>query len=177
MQGGVAVRIQPLLECDWSGAETVVDVGGGNGSLLRALLSAQPHLRGVLFDQPHVVAAATPGERCTAVGGSFFEAVPEGDVHVQMQILHDWNDEDATRILRVCRAAVPGHGRLRIVDLVVPDEISDEPSTLIDLQMLVLLGGRERTLTQWRDLLAAGGFELAGVTTGPRSSVLEALPA
>jgi hypothetical protein len=91
-------------------------------------------------------------------------------------ILHDWNDEDAVRILRSCRRSIPNHGRLLVLELVAPEESHPHPAWLIDLIMLVMNGGRERTAGQWRELLATGGFRLCGVTQSPRSSLLEAEP-
>jgi hypothetical protein len=149
------------------------------------LLAANPHLEGTLFDLPHVVAAAQAeiesdglAGRCRTVAGSFFERIPDGaDVYFLAQILHDWHDDDALRILQCIRRAIPDEGRLLLVELVVPDDDLPHPSKLLDLQMLVLLGGRERTLDEWRGLLAGGGFELSGVSEGRRSNVLEARPA
>jgi hypothetical protein len=184
MSGGSSNRTPPVLARDWAGVRAVVDVGGGNGSVLRALLAQEPGLVGTLFDLPHVVEAAAAvieadglASRCRTVGGSFFEAIPTGaDVYLLAQILHDWSDDDALRILTRVHEAMPAHGRLLVVELIVPD--GDEPhlSKLLDLQMLVLLGGRERTLGDWRHLLAGGGFELGDISHGPRSSVIEARP-
>ncbi|MDX6548230.1 MAG: hypothetical protein QOG33_1780 [Gaiellales bacterium] len=184
MAGGAAARLPPLLARDWSPVGTVVDVGGGNGSILRALLTANSHLRGTLFDLPHVVEAAGSAidaqglsDRCGTVAGSFFEHVPGGgDVYLLAQILHDWDDDDALRILSSVRAAIPPTGLLLVVELIVPDDDRPHPSKLLDLQMLVLLGGRERTLEQWRQLLRASGFALGDISEGARSCVLEARP-
>jgi hypothetical protein len=184
MEGGSAARIPPLLERDWQGVGTVVDVGGGNGAVLRALLEANGHLRGVVFDLPNVAASAQRdigeaglGERCAAVGGSFFdEAPPGGDVYLLAQILHDWSDDDAARILTRVREAMRDDAVLLVLELIVPEDDRPHPSKLVDLQMLVLLGGRERTRTQWAELLRRGGFELAAVTDGARASVIEARP-
>ena len=184
MAGGAAARIPPLLAHDWSQVGRVVDVGGGNGTILRALLADNPHLHGTLFDLPHVATAAASGiaddglaDRCQIVPGSFFDRVPrDGDVYLLLQILHDWDDQDALRILHSVRAAIPAHGVLLLVELIVPDHDRPHPAKLLDLQMLVLLGGRERTLEEWRALLAAAGFVLGEITQGPRSSVIEALP-
>lgn len=175
--GLVRARLRPLVERSWAGVGHVVDVGGGNGMLLSALLAANPGLRGTVFDRPGVVPAEEPG-RCRFVGGDFFTAVPPGgDVYVLAQILHDWDDERATRILRRCRAAMSGEARLLVLEQVVPEDGGPHPAHLLDLHMLVLLGGRERTEGDWRRLLAAGGFAVREVTHGERSSVLEAVPA
>jgi hypothetical protein len=185
MGGGAAARAAAALQHDWSSASVVADIGGGNGSLLSAVLDTQPHLRGVVFDLPHVVAEARPlieaaglGERCETVGGDFFaDVLPSADVHILAQILHDWDDERAVAILRNCRGSIAEDGRLLVVEQVLPE--GDEPSyaKLLDLIMLVLLGGKERTESEWRALLEQGGFELLGTATGPATSLIEAAPA
>ncbi len=187
MTGRSAAEIAAVLAAyDFSGAGTVVDVGGGQGALLAAVLEADPRARGVLFDRPHVVAAArarlaTAGlvpARCHLVEGDFFGAVPPGgDLYVLKRIIHDWDDGRARSILRNCRAAVPEAGRLLLVELVVPP--GDEPSDakLLDLLMLVYAGGRERTEAEYRDLLASAGFGLTRVVpTASCVSVVEAVP-
>ncbi|UUV29038.1 acetylserotonin O-methyltransferase [Amycolatopsis roodepoortensis] len=173
--GLVTLRMLPLHEWDWSGVGSVVDVGGGNGTLVDGLLARHPRLRGTVFDQPHVVGPTTTSGRRRAIGGDFFERVPPGgDVYVLAQILHDWDDADATRILRrVAEAMTPG-SRLLILEQVVPDGAEPHPAKLLDLHMLVLLGGRERTETHWRELLGGAGFEICRVTGSSRSSLIEA---
>jgi hypothetical protein len=154
-----------LAAYDFGRFATVVDVGGGRGAFLGAVLEANPAMRGTLFDQPQVVAGAVVGERCEVVGGSFFEAVPEGaDAYLLKAVLHDWEDDDALAILARCRAAIPGHGALLVVerDLGGPNEDAD--AKLADLNMLVGPGGRERTRDEFAALFAAGGFELVGAT-------------
>ena len=161
--------------CDFSGLGTIIDVGGGHGSLLAALLRANPGLRGVLFDQPHAVAkarhqleAAGLGGRCDSIAGDFFVSVPAGgDAYILKRVIHDWDDERAAAILRNCHRAMPGHGRLLVIELVLPP--GNEPSLgkLFDLLMLVDLGGRERTEADYRTLLAGAGFELTAVTPTP----------
>ena len=158
---------------------TVVDIGGGRGAFLGAVLEANPAMRGILFDQPHVVEGALVGERCQIVGGSFFDAVPEGaDAYMLKAILHDWEDDDALRILARCRAAIPAHGVLLVVerDLGAPNEDAD--AKLSDLNMLVGTGGRERTRDEFAALFAAGGFALQSATPSAIGlSVFEAHPA
>ena len=185
MAGGAGARATAALEHDWAGHATVADIGGGDGSLLRVLLAAHPHLRGVVFDLPHVAAeaerafaAAGLGGRATAVGGDFFaDAVPPADVHVLAQILHDWDDDRAIAILRGSRAALAGHGRLLVIELIVPD--GDDPSFAkeLDLLILTLVGGRERSEPEWRALLRAGGFDLVSITPVAGTNLLEAVPA
>jgi hypothetical protein len=168
-----------LAAYDFGRFATVVDVGGGRGAFLGAVLEANPAMRGTLFDQPQVVAGAVVGERCEVVGGSFFEAVPEGaDAYLLKAVLHDWEDDDALRILARCRAAIPAHGALLVVerDLGAPNEDAD--AKLSDLNMLVGTGGRERTRDEFAALFAAGGFALQSTTpTAIGLSVFEAHPA
>jgi hypothetical protein len=170
-----------LLEAyDFGPLASVVDVGGGHGALLAALLSAHPRMRGVLLDLPHVVAgAAVDAARCEVVGGSFFDAVPAGaDAYVLKAILHDWEDDDAARILRACRGAAPAHATLLVIerDLGAPNENPD--AKFSDLNMMVGPGGRERTYDEFATLFAAGGFALRrAVPTGMGLSVFEGGPA
>jgi hypothetical protein len=167
-----------LAAYDFGRFATVVDVGGGRGAFLNAILEAHPGMRGVLFDQPHVVDGAVVGERCQVVAGSFFEAVPEGaDAYVLKAILHDWEDEDAVRILRRCRAAIAPGGAVLVVerDLGGPNEHAD--AKLSDLNMMVGVGGRERTGPQFAALFSAAGFAPAGTTsTAIGLSVFEGRP-
>jgi SAM-dependent methyltransferase len=178
MAGGKDMLAELLAADEWRGDETVVDVGGGNGALLVGLLERLPGLRGVVFDLPHVVPeaeerirAAGLDARCEAVGGSFFDGVPEGDVYVLSHILHGWEHEPALRILRAVRSAIREGGRVLVVDGVVAPP--NEPgSKLMDLLMLTI-GGRERTKDEWRELIAGGGFELAGIRAAPFGSILD----
>ena len=170
---------------DFSPFGTVVDVGGGQGALLASILQRHPHTRGVLFDQPHVAAearehltAAGVADRCTAVGGDFFTEVPAGgDAYVLSQIVHDWDDERCTAILRQCRRVMPAHGRLLIIELVLPP--GDEPffGKWLDLHMLAIPGGRERTAEEYGTLLRTADLALTRVVpTPPGPSVVEAVP-
>jgi hypothetical protein len=160
MAQGSDTRMERLETIDWRDGETVVDVGGGNGSLLAELLKVRPGLHGIVFDLPETVRDESLfGERLEFVEGSFFERVPEGDVYLLGTILHDWDDESATKILRTIRAAAPEHARLVILDAVVPDGNEPFGPKWLDLLMLTLFAGRERDEDQWRELLADGGFE------------------
>ena len=167
-----------LAAYDFGRFATVVDVGGGRGAFLNAILDAYPGMRGVLFDQPHVVDGAVVGERCEVVAGSFFEAVPEGaDAYVLKAILHDWEDEAAVRILRRCRAAIAPGGTVLVVerDLGGPNEHAD--AKLSDLNMMVGVGGRERSGAQFAALVSAAGCAPAGTTpTAIGLSVFEGRP-
>ena len=168
----------------FSGSSLVVDVGGGQGTLLAAILAANPHLRGILFDLPPVIASAAPlreaagvGDRWQTIAGDFFEAVPRGgDVYIVAHILHDWDDERGRTILQNCRAAMARTGRILIVDMVLPPGNAPSDSKLADLHMLVLFRGRERTEAEFRDLLASADLTLTRViatTSGP--SIVEAV--
>lgn len=164
----------------------VVDVGGGHGAMLAAILAAHPRMRGVLFDQPHVVAgaeavlrAAGVAERCEVAAGSFFEAVSGGgDAYLLKAILHDWDDAASAAILKTCRRAMRPETRLLVLERVVapPNEVPE--AKFSDLNMLVVPGGRERTREEFAALFAAAGFRLeAVVPTGTRLCVIEGAPA
>jgi hypothetical protein len=168
--------IQSLIDAyDFGRFGTIVDVGGGNGTLLRALLAEHPQLNGVLFDQPHVVAGVELGERGRVVAGSFFESVPEGgDAYLLKWIIHDWEDEEAVAILRTVRAQ---GGTLLLVERVVEPPNEGPETKLGDLNMLVGPGGQERTLEELRSLLETAGYELSGDTpTASGMHVLEGAP-
>lgn len=162
---------------------SLVDVGGGAGLQLAALLRAAPDLRGVLLDLPSVVAQAPAvlgsrgvADRCEIVAGSFFDAIPSGaDAYLLRTVLHDWSDEEASRILeRVAQAAAPGT-TLLVAEVVLPDGNAPHPGRFIDMHMMVVLGGRERSETAWRDLLAGAGFAMTAVgPAGGPISLIEA---
>lgn len=158
---------------DFSRARTVVDVGGGNGALLAGILRANPHLRGVLVDLPaglhgaeETMRAAGVGDRVEVVEASFFESVPAGhDLYLLKSIVHDWDDEPATKILATCRRAMGASSRLLVVDRVVPEPVNpdgrDVGTVMSDLHMMVVLGGRERTNSELAAMFANVGLELA----------------
>jgi SAM-dependent methyltransferase len=174
MEQGKVGRVERLDAVEWRGNETVVDVGGGNGSLLAELLRRQPGLRGIVFDLPETVRdEAALGDRISFVAGDFFERVPQGDVYVLCTILHDWNDEHAARILRTIRASAPEGSRLLILDAVVPDGNEPNGAKWLDLLMLTVFAGKERNEAQWRELLAAGDFEPVRF----HEALIEAVPA
>jgi len=174
MQQGMEPRVERLAALDWREGETVVDVGGGNGSTLALLLRLRPELRGIVFDLPETVRDEEAlGERIEFVEGSFFERVPEGDAYILSGILHDWNDEQAAAILRTIHTAAPPDARLLIVDGVVESGNEPDGTKWLDLLMLALLDGRERDEPQWRELLAAGGFEPIDI----RDGLIQAVPA
>lgn len=174
-----------VAACDFANAETIVDVGGGRGSLIAAVLAAQPALRGVLFDLSHMIEMAEPlislagiASRCKLVAGDFFKAIPKGgDIYILKKVIHDWGDDASISILKNCRAAISEHGRLLMIEWVVPSGNEASYAKLIDLLMLVYAGGRERTETEHRDLLVASGFRLNRVIpTLSGVSIVEALP-
>jgi hypothetical protein len=173
MEQGKERRVERLAALDWRDDETVVDVGGGNGSLLVELLGRHPGLRGIVLDLPETNRDETAlGERITFVAGSFFDTVPQGDVYVLSTILHDWDDEHAAAILQTIRAAAPAHARLLVIDSVVPAGNEPDGAKWLDLLMLALADGRERDEDQWRALLAAGGFRPERINDG----LIEAVP-
>ena len=159
---------------DFSRMRTVVDVGAGRGRLLSTILERYPHLRGILFDRPHViedarqiVTEAGVADRCELVGGSFFETVPEGgDVYILRNIIHDWEDDQAVAILTNCRRAMADGARLLLVERYIADDPREAlPVLHADLEMLVNVGGRERTTDEYATLLARSGFRLAQTTS------------
>jgi O-methyltransferase domain len=169
-----------LLEAhDWGRYGMVVDVAGGHGALLVAILDAHPSLRGVLFDQAHVVEGAERHDRLSAVAGSFFESVPEGgDAYVLKAIVHDWEDEEGAAILRVVRCAMRDDAALLVIERVLGHPNEDRDGVYSDLNMLVMPGGRERTHDEFDALLGSAGFRLVGATPTPSGwNVIEAAPA
>jgi SAM-dependent methyltransferase len=168
---------------DFSAVRTVADIGGAHGVLLAAVLRANPAARGILFDLPHVIATAGEvlageglADRCELVSGDFFAEVPAGaDLHLLKQIVHDWNDEQATQLLRNCHRALPPAGKVLLVEMVIPPDNRPSPAQAMDLNMLVILGGRERTEDEYRRLLGDAGFRLERVIpTHSPFSVIEA---
>lgn len=153
---------------DFTSFRTIVDVGGGRGALTLGLLAVNSHLRGVVFDQPSVAAAAATAiqaagltERCKAIGGDFFVAAPAGgDAYLLKLILHDWDDARCVTVLRACREVMPAHGRLLVIELLIPPGNAQSYAKSQDVNMLVLMGGRERSEDEYRTLFAAAGFEL-----------------
>jgi O-methyltransferase/IclR-like helix-turn-helix domain-containing protein len=166
MAGGKEDSAEQLAELDWRPDETVIDIGGGNGALLRELTRLRPELRGIVFDLPETVRdEADFGDRIAFVAGSFFESVPAGDAYVLSRILHDWSDERAGAILRTIRDAARPGARLLLIENVVADGNEPDGSKWLDLLMLVL-GGRERTEEEWRALLDGAGFVAHDVEDG-----------
>jgi hypothetical protein len=168
---------------DFAHVRTLVDVGGGNGAELAAMLQRHQHLRGVLFELPAVIERGAPalaalGERCEFVGGDFFESLPAGgDAYLLSRVIHDWDDDGALRILRNCRRAMGTQARLLLVETVIPTDSQPHPAKMVDISMLVLTGGMERTEEQYAELLDRAGFRLTCVVPTPSAvSVIEAVP-
>jgi SAM-dependent methyltransferase len=173
-----------LAAYDFGRFGTVVDVGGGRGTLLAAILEAHPDVRGVLFDLPATADEARPAiaarglaGRCTCVGGSFFEGVPAGDCILLSAIISDWDDAKSVAIFEACRRALPADGRLLLIERCLVPEEPAPPSAFMDLQMLVIGGASGRSEAEYRAILEAGGFELLRVIpTGTARSIFEARP-
>lgn len=179
-----ALEVPAILEAyDFSRFEKIVDVGGGHGNLVSAILAAHPKLEGVLYDNPSVVEHARRAEGVSArleiAGGDFLESVPAGaDAYIMKYIVHGWDDEHAVQILKNCRRAMAKGGTLLIVETVIPSGNGPHLGKLLDINMLVATGGLERTEKQFRDLLKAAGFALARIVpTRCPLSVVEAKPA
>ncbi len=167
---GVAPAVLEVY--DFGGVDVLVDVAGGHGMLLASILKKYPRMRGILFDLDHVLAGATApdalgvSDRCQKVTGDFFKAVPAGgDAYLMKHIIHDWNDEQAGVILRNVRAALQGkpRGKVILVEAVIRPGNEPDLSKLIDLEMMLLPGGRERTAEEFAALFARHGFELTRV--------------
>src|SRR5262245_15577546 len=169
------VNMAVLEAYNFSGVDKLVDVAGGTGGLISAILAANPAMRGVLFDLPHVIAEAGPlldaagvRDRCETATGDFFKSVPEGgDAYVMKWIIHDWNEEKSAAILknihRAMGRAMSKDGKLLLIETVVPEGNHPDLSKLLDLNMMVMTGGRERTEAEFKSLLATSGFRLTRV--------------
>lgn len=171
---------------DTRSATVIVDIGGAGGSLLHAVLQANPAPSGIVFDLPNIAeiakgAAAEVGleRRVTSVGGDFFEAVPAADLYLLRYILHDWDDAACIRILQNCRRAMLPGGRVAVIEQVLGDIGQPGPAPLMDVNMMVMLGGRERSETEYGQLFAAAGLRLATTieTNTPMATIIEATAA
>jgi hypothetical protein len=181
---GVTAEIRQRL--DTSKSLMAVDVGGATGSLLYSLMQINPDLYGMVYDRPENVSQAQAvaislglSERSTAVAGDFFESVPEGDLYLLRFILHDWNDEDCLRILKNCRRAMRPGGRLVLVESFlgrvgqeVGHDIADTQGAIVDLHMFVVVGGRERSVSQYEDLLQQADLSMTATTPLPSGYLL-----
>jgi O-methyltransferase domain/Dimerisation domain len=172
--------------CDFSRFETIVDVGGGYGVLLAAVLQRNAQSRGILFDLPHVVEGAAStlvrggiADRCASIGGDFFESIPAGgDAYLLKQVLHDWDDDRCVAILKNCRRVMPSTSRLLLIEFVLPPGNEPFLGKWVDLHMLVMApGARERTVDEYQSLLLRGGFTMCSAVPTPIGpSVVEAMP-
>ncbi len=149
---------------DFSGAQIIADIGGGHGMLLSTILQANEHASGILFDQPQVIEGAKVSDRVSITGGDFFKEIPvAADVYLMKHIIHDWNDAQCALILEnLAKSAKPG-AKLLLIELVVEDEDSPSMSKVMDLNMLVATGGKERTRTEYAALLKQTGFTLNNI--------------
>ena len=170
---------------DFSGFQTIADVGGSTGNMLTTILGRYPGPRGILFDMPHVVRDAPAliqqrglTDRIRIEAGSFFESVPAGaDAYIFSHIIHDWSEEQCLSILGNCRRAMDSHGRLLLVEMVLPSGDAPHPGKMLDMAMLILPGGQERTAAEYGALLDKAGYRLTRVVpTGSPVSVVEAIP-
>ncbi len=184
MTSNASVRYAAVVDTyDFSGIRRLVDVGGGHGALMTQILKANPALNGAVYDLPPVIEGTTRrlaewglADRCEAIAGDIFREVPPADAHLMSSVLHDWDDERCNLILRNCHRAATPQARLLIVEIVAT--AANEPSfaKLLDMQMLAVTGGRERTEDEYGELLRSAGYRLTRVipTRGP-VSVLEAI--
>jgi hypothetical protein len=184
MTSGSSVLESAILAAyDFSKFRRVADVGGGQGALLRAILSTNRNLQGVLVDLPRVVAGvkslhdAAVRNRCEIVGADFFQSIPSGaDAYVMKHVIHDWSDDDALKILRNCRRVIPAHGTLLLIEWVLKQSNQPDTGKLLDLNMLVNLHGLNRTEAEFRSLLRQADFSLRQVIPAGPASIIESVP-
>ncbi|GAA6524384.1 methyltransferase [Intrasporangium sp. DVR] len=163
---------------DFTPFGVIADIGGGRGHLLRAVLEQTPGARGVLFDRAQVVGDLPPDPRIEVQAGSFFtDPLPQADCYLLSNVVHDWSDEDAVSILTAVRASATPSSVLLLFEFVIPDGDGDFEATDIDVSMLALVGGRERTLGEYSDLLARSGWRITGTVPTPVHTIIEAGPA
>jgi hypothetical protein len=170
---------------DTSNVSLAIDVGGANGALLRMLQQANPALQGIVFDLPDVatelaaaVANSEFADRTEVIGGDFFATLPGGDLYLLKFILHDWDDDSCVRILQRCRESMAPGGRVAIIEIVLAEHDDPGMAALMDLNMLAVAGGRERSLVEYDALLAKAGLRRSAVRdSGSPQSVIEAVAA
>jgi hypothetical protein len=182
---GQAIGTPPIHAYDFSGVRKLVDVGGGVGQLAMEVLRSYPDVEAVVYDGPAVIPETVAeidrqglADRCTAVAGDFFKSVPAGgDCYALRWIIHDWNDERATTILRCCREAIDPAGKLLLIEVVMPAVDGPHPAKTLDWVMLASISGQERTESEYAALLEGAGFRLTRVipSTSPMC-VVEAVP-
>ena len=171
-----------LAGYDFSGIQKLVDVGGGQGQLLAAILKQYPTMQGILFDAPPVVATAPAvlaangvAERCAIVGGDFFVSAPAGgDAYILKHIIHDWSDDECLTILGHCHAVLLAGGKVLIAEMIVPEPNVPGVSKFLDLEMMLWVSGGERTASEYQRLLERAGFEPTRIVPTPSPySVIE----
>ena len=164
---------------DFSGFGVIGDIGGGRGHLLQAVLASAPESTGILFDQPHVVAqaAGVESDRLSLQPGDFFrDDLPACDAYLIMEVIHDWDDAASTRILEAVRKAAPPHAKVLLIEQILPNEAGPNWPLTLDIVMLAI-GGRQRTLREYSDLLQRSGFVMTReIDTGAGISIIEAVP-
>ena len=169
-----------LSAYDFSQFNVIGDIGGGHGHLLRGILDAVPAAKGVLFDLPHVIqeVPSIASDRLKLRGGDFFkDDLPECDAYTMMEVIHDWNDEDSIAIFKAIRRSAPSHAKLLLIEQIVPTDPGPSWSKMLDIHMLTLLGGKQRTVSEYESLLQRSGFSLQReIDTGADISILEAIP-
>lgn len=183
LTGAVIAHVLP--EYDFSDFKTIVDVGGGNGALLMAVLDKATQAKGIVFDEEYVVEQTKKilqqkgyDNRCEAVGGSFFDFIPAGaDAYLMKMVLHDWNDQQCLQILRNCNKAMKPGSKLLVLDAVIPEGNEPHPGKFMDINMLAMTGGKERTEKEFAALFAEAGLKLSRVipTHSPMFSIVEAM--
>jgi O-methyltransferase domain len=164
MSGKAQAQVASVIrQYDFSTFARVADIGGGQGHLIHAVVQANPHVHGVLFDQPHVLsqASAIASDRLTLHGGSFFsDPLPAADAYIVMEVIHDWPDEESETILKAIRRAAPAHARLLLIEALIPDDPGPNWIKTLDIIMLTVLGGRQRSYAEYEALLERCGFRL-----------------
>ena len=184
--GSGALAAQVLQAYDFSGIGKIVDIGGGHGSLITAVLKAHPHMQGVLFDLPIVIEGARArfevsgvADRCELAEGSFFESIPEGgDAYIFSRVIHDWDDKRALAILKNCRRAMGDDAKILLVERAMLSGVKETTQSFGDLNLLVMNGSLERTESDFRDLFRQAGLRLSGVIpTESQLSIIEGIPA
>lgn len=185
---GLSAAVAPAIAeaYDFSRVRTVVEIAGGHGLLIAAMLQRNPAMRGVLFDLPDVIAGASDllekegiRDRVEPIAGDFFQSVtPGADLYTMKHVIHDWDDEKSLRILRNVRSAMDATGRVLIIEMVVPEGDQPSPAKILDLQMLLMEGGKERTAEEYKALYEAADFELVRIVpTKSPFSLIEGKPA
>src|SRR3954471_8849664 len=173
-QGHIGGIVNPY---DFSTFKTIADIGGGRGHLIRAVIAATPGASGVLFDQPHVVkdAGLSASDRLHVVSGDFFnDPLPAADAYILMEVIHDWDDDASRRILRAVRRAAPPQAKLLLIEALLPNDSAPNWPTTLDIVMLTI-GGRQRTLSDYAELLSESGFAMTrDIDTHSGISIIEA---